>query len=231
MNEGDKKVREAAHQTFAAFIRKGKRKLGPHLKKIFPLWLCSFFDPSTDVARLSQTNFDNAFPETKQSAVFKLVFKNFLHFANEQLRQSEDSSAKDEGLSKDVIQESFDRITSSVLLALAYSFRFIDDWTPEEKEQFKNKLLDVLDLNNINTVEEDAGAEEEEVAATVEVEVKIDTTAEAQPAAKKKGRGNRGKGGNPALAKKKVKAVKQQQNYMWAFLSENYRGRVRAACL
>ena len=83
MNEGDKKVREAAHQTFAAFIRKGKRKLGPHLKKIFPLWLCSFFDPSTDVARLSQTNFDNAFPETKQSAVFKLVFKNFLHFANE----------------------------------------------------------------------------------------------------------------------------------------------------
>jgi hypothetical protein len=83
MNEGDKKVREAAHQTFAAFIRKGKRKLAPHLKKIFPLWLCSFFDPSTDVARLSQTNFDNAFPEDKQSAVFKLVFKNFLHFANE----------------------------------------------------------------------------------------------------------------------------------------------------
>ena len=37
----------------------------------------------------------------------------------------------------------------------------------------------MLDLNNINTVEEDAGAEEEEVAATMEVEVKIDTTAEA----------------------------------------------------
>ena len=53
MNEGDKKVREAAHQAFAAFIRKGKRKLGPHLKKIFPLWVCSFFDPSAEVARLA----------------------------------------------------------------------------------------------------------------------------------------------------------------------------------
>ena len=54
MNESDKKVREAAHQAFAAFIRKGKRKLGPHLKKIFPLWVCSFFDPSPDVATLAQ---------------------------------------------------------------------------------------------------------------------------------------------------------------------------------
>ena len=53
MNERDKKVREAAHKAFAVFIKKGKRKLGPHLKKIFPLWLCSFFDPSTEVARLA----------------------------------------------------------------------------------------------------------------------------------------------------------------------------------
>ena len=99
MDESDKKVRESAHQAFAAFIRKGKRKLGPHLKKIFPLWLCSFSDPSPEVARLAQQNFDNAFPEAKQGAVFKLVYKNFLHFANEQLRQSEDvqgKSSKDE---------------------------------------------------------------------------------------------------------------------------------------
>ena len=89
MDERDKKVREAAHQTFAAFIKKGKRKLGPHLKKIFPLWLCSFYDPSPEVARLARQNFDKAFVEANQGAVFKLVYKNFLHFANEQLKQSE----------------------------------------------------------------------------------------------------------------------------------------------
>jgi len=53
MNESDKKVREQAHSAFAAFIKRGKRKLGPHLKKIFPLWFCSFFDTSPEVAKLA----------------------------------------------------------------------------------------------------------------------------------------------------------------------------------
>jgi hypothetical protein len=46
MNEPDKKVREAAHLTLAVFIKKAKRRLGPHLKRIFSLWFCSFFDVS-----------------------------------------------------------------------------------------------------------------------------------------------------------------------------------------
>ena len=37
----------------------------------------------------------------------------------------------------------------------------------------------MLDLNNINTVEEEVAAEEEEVAAAMEVEVKIETNVEA----------------------------------------------------
>lgn len=44
-------------------------------------------------------------------------------------------------------QEAFDRITSSVLLALAHSFRFIESWTAEDRESFIAKLLDVLDLS------------------------------------------------------------------------------------
>ena len=93
----------------------------------------------------------------------------------------------------------------------------------------------MLDLNNINE-EEAAQEEEEEAPATTDETVQIDTNADTQAAetqvvGKKRGRGRRGTGGNPAMANKKVKAVKQVQNYMWAFLSENYRGRVRAACL
>ena len=133
INERDKKVRESAHQAFAAFIRKGKRKLAPHLKKVFPLWLCSFFDPSPEVARLAQQNFDAAFPEAKQGEVFKLAFKNFLHFANEQLRQSEEAQAGDKQ-DKAANQETFDRITSSVLLSLAHCFKFVETWSPEEQD-------------------------------------------------------------------------------------------------
>ena len=50
-------VREAAHESFAAFILKAKRKLGPHIKKIFPLWYCTFFDSNPEVARLAKANF------------------------------------------------------------------------------------------------------------------------------------------------------------------------------
>ena len=90
MNEPDKKVREAAHLTLAVFIKKAKRRLGPHIKRIFSLWFCSFFDVSQEVAMLARKNFENAFPEGKREQVFKIAFKNFLHFANEQLKQSED---------------------------------------------------------------------------------------------------------------------------------------------
>jgi len=90
VNEPDKKVREAAHLAFAAFIKRAKRRLGPHLKRIFSLWYCSFFDPSPEVAAVARRNFEAAFPEAKREQVFKLAYKNFLHFANEQLRQSEE---------------------------------------------------------------------------------------------------------------------------------------------
>jgi hypothetical protein len=65
LNEHDKLVREATHDCFTIFIRKSKRKLGPHIKKIFPLWYCSFFDPSPEVVRLARSNFELAFPTDK----------------------------------------------------------------------------------------------------------------------------------------------------------------------
>jgi hypothetical protein len=83
LNEHDKLVREAAHDSFTSFIRKCKRKLGPHIKKIFPLWYCAFFDPSPEVVRLARLNFELAFPVEKQPEVFQIAFKMFLHFCNE----------------------------------------------------------------------------------------------------------------------------------------------------
>jgi len=83
LNEPDKKVREAAHNAFTVFIKKGKRRLASHIKKIFPTWLCSFFDSSPEVARIAKANFDLSFPEDKQDQVFKLAYKNFLHFAGD----------------------------------------------------------------------------------------------------------------------------------------------------
>ena len=46
MNDADKKVREAAFQSLSVFIKKAKRRLGPHLKRVFSMWYISFFDIS-----------------------------------------------------------------------------------------------------------------------------------------------------------------------------------------
>jgi hypothetical protein len=73
LNEHDKMVREAALDCFTSFIRKGKRKLGPHIRKIFPIWYISFFDPAPEVVRLAQSNFELAFPKDKQADVFQLA--------------------------------------------------------------------------------------------------------------------------------------------------------------
>ena len=147
-NEPDRKVREAAHHTLSAFIRKAKRRLGPHLKRIFSLWFCSFFDVSQEVALLARRNFEAAFPETKRDQVFKIAYKNFLHFANEQLKQTEEQISENVAdLSKVQREEVFDRMTGSVLQALAKSFEFTKDWSEDERNHFMKKLVDILDLS------------------------------------------------------------------------------------
>jgi hypothetical protein len=70
VNESDKLVREAIHSAFTTFIIKNKRKLGPHITKVFPLWFSAFYDPAFEVAKLARSNFDLAFPSNKQHEVF-----------------------------------------------------------------------------------------------------------------------------------------------------------------
>jgi len=56
---------------------------------------------------------------------FKIAFQYFLHFADEHLRQSEDQMA--EGTTdwgKTQKEENYDRIISSIFLALGESFSF-----------------------------------------------------------------------------------------------------------
>ncbi len=57
-------------------------------------------------------------------------------------------------LSKVQREDVFDRITGSVLLALAKSFDFTKEWTEEERVHFQKKLVDILDLSaNLPAIE------------------------------------------------------------------------------
>ena len=65
VNETDKKVREAAQTSLGCFIAKGKKTLAPHMSKIFPIWFCSFYDTSPEVASIGQAAFKAAFKGNK----------------------------------------------------------------------------------------------------------------------------------------------------------------------
>jgi hypothetical protein len=89
VNEADKKVREAAQISLGKFVEKGIKSLAPHMSKVFPIWFCSFFDSSAEVAQTGQKIFKSAFKD-KGDRVFKISFQYFLHFADEHLKQSEE---------------------------------------------------------------------------------------------------------------------------------------------
>lgn len=78
--------------------------------------------------------------------MFKIVFKNFLHFANEQLQSSEEVNEGASKESKALMDDSFDRITSTVLQALANSFTFTETWPQVDREKYLAKMLSNLDL-------------------------------------------------------------------------------------
>ena len=57
VNETDKKVREAIQNTLGNFIEKETEHLLDHIDKVFPIWYCSFFDSSPEVAQIGKRNF------------------------------------------------------------------------------------------------------------------------------------------------------------------------------
>ena len=77
------------------------------------------------------------------------MFKNFLHFANEQLNQSEEKEAagsQEDESKKSTRLNRIDRITSSILQALSHSFRFIETWSQEDKDLYNRKVVSILGL-------------------------------------------------------------------------------------
>jgi hypothetical protein len=64
------------------------------------------------------------------------------------LKQTEEQISENVAdLSKVQREEVFDRMTGSVLQALAKSFEFTKDWSEDERNHFMKKLVDILDLS------------------------------------------------------------------------------------
>jgi hypothetical protein len=146
-NESDRQVREAAHKTFSIFVKNHKKKIGPHLKKVTALWMVSFFDPSAEASQTARQNFEQCFPPNKRGQAFQYGAKNLVKFAAEQFKTGEDQMAESSvDLSQKQKEEVFDRIVSGAFLALAESFKLIEQWTPEEQAKYKTKMVETLSI-------------------------------------------------------------------------------------
>lgn len=81
------------------------------------------------------------------------------------MKQSEDQISENVAdLSKVQREDIFDRITGSVLLALAKSFEFTKEWSQDEKVHFQKKLVDILDIGTTLSAIEQTGEEEKKPA-------------------------------------------------------------------
>ncbi len=66
----------------------------------------------------------------------------FLNFCNQQLQQSGEDTSQD----KKANEEIFDRVTCSVLQALASAFTFIQKWSVDEQTVYHKKLVEIFEL-------------------------------------------------------------------------------------
>ena len=89
VNEADKKVRESAQQSFKVFLDQEFKVDYSEIVKIYPIMFISLFDSSSEVAKIGEENL-NKLSEDGGADVFKKAMRHFLHFANENLNQSEE---------------------------------------------------------------------------------------------------------------------------------------------
>lgn len=155
--EPDTQVREAAQRTFAKFAGMGGALLGKHMNQIFPVWFCTFFDPSAEVSRLGRQCFEENIAGAAEGRLFRVSYRHFLHFADEHLKQDEQQLTEDQlDLTKRQREEVYDRVISQVLMALAESFDVVQQWAgmADQQAQFYKKLVSYLGLKSESQEEE-----------------------------------------------------------------------------
>ena len=146
--ESAKSVREAAFGVLLEFVKLDRKQFTGHMKKLFPFWFISLFDPAKGVAAAAQNAFELAFPsQRKKERLFGLVYKQFVDFLKTHLRLSQDALTEDivGAVSKNEADAIYDRVVGSSLQALAHSFTFFagsEGWL----STYSQLLVDELEI-------------------------------------------------------------------------------------
>ncbi|KAL2317406.1 hypothetical protein Fmac_031282 [Flemingia macrophylla] len=115
----NREVRRATHDTMTALVTSVGRDLAPHLKTLMGPWWFSQFDPVSEVSLAAKRSLQAAFPaQEKRLDALILCTTEIFMYLEENLKLSP-QNLSDKAAATDELEEIYQQVISSTLLALA----------------------------------------------------------------------------------------------------------------
>lgn len=115
----NREVRRATHDTMTNLVNAVGRDLAPHLKPLIGPWWFSQFDSVYEVSQTAKRSFQTAFPtQEKRLDALMLYAAEIFMYIEENLKLTP-QSLSDKTIASDELEEMYQQVVSSSLLALA----------------------------------------------------------------------------------------------------------------
>ncbi|KAK7385599.1 hypothetical protein VNO78_31325 [Psophocarpus tetragonolobus] len=115
----NREVRRATHDTMNALVTSIGRDLAPHLKTLMGPWWFSQFDPVSEVSQAAKRSMQAAFPvQEKRLDALILCTTEIFMYLEENLKLTP-QNLSDKAVATDELEEIYQQVISSTLLALA----------------------------------------------------------------------------------------------------------------
>ncbi|GAU13221.1 hypothetical protein TSUD_245910 [Trifolium subterraneum] len=112
-------VRRATHDTMTTLVTSVGRDLAPHLKTLMGPWWFAQFDPASEVSQAAKRSLQAIFPaQEKRLDALILCTTEIFMYLEENLKLMP-QSLSDKAVAKDELEEMYQQVISSTLLALA----------------------------------------------------------------------------------------------------------------
>ncbi|KAE9615114.1 hypothetical protein Lal_00048152 [Lupinus albus] len=118
----NREVRRATHDTMTTLVASIGRDLAPHLKTLMGPWWFAQFDPVSEVSQAAKRSLQAAFPaQEKRLDALILCTTEIFMYLDENLKLSP-QNLSDKATASDELEEMYQQVISSTLLALATLF-------------------------------------------------------------------------------------------------------------
>ncbi|KAL8531325.1 hypothetical protein ACS0TY_008085 [Phlomoides rotata] len=124
----NREVRRATHETMTTLVTTVGRDLAPHLKLLIGPWWFSQFDSVYEISQAAKRSFQTAFPSQEKRVDALMVYATDIFTHIEENLKLTPQSLSDKETAADELEEMYQQVVSSSLLALAALFDVFFSW-------------------------------------------------------------------------------------------------------